>query len=176
MVTKAELASFWRERVTRIGETAKGVLGVRSKVQRTATIERARVFKAGPAGPRAKDRNSLEPITSHLGPGVTVTGRLDTTGVIHIDGRLIGHLTADRLAVGREGYVEGDIVANDARLGGRVKGNVYARNVTVGHTAKITGRIFHNAATVAKGAHIDGRMPWRPPAYFEKLDHLREAQ
>lgn len=113
---------------------------------------------------------------SHLGKALTVKGRLETTGIVHIDGHVNGQITADRLVIGAGGYVEGDIIANDVRIGGRFTGRIYARHVTLDGSADITGRIFHHTVTVAKGARIDGRMPWRPLNFFERLEHLREAQ
>ncbi|MGH6968881.1 MAG: bactofilin family protein, partial [Stellaceae bacterium] len=68
--------------------------------------------------------------TSHLGKALTVKGRLDTTGVLHIHGNVQGQITADRLVLAAGGSVEGDIVANDVRIGGRFTGRVFARNVT----------------------------------------------
>lgn len=115
-------------------------------------------------------------VPSHLGKALTIKGRLDTTGAIHIYGNVHGRITADRLVLGAVGYVEGDVVANDVRIGGRFAGRIFARNVTLDGSADVTGRIFHHTATVAKGARIDGRMPWRPLNYFERLEHLREAQ
>ncbi|HEV2263161.1 MAG TPA: polymer-forming cytoskeletal protein [Stellaceae bacterium] len=120
--------------------------------------------------------NGAEISASHLGKALTVKGRLETTGIVHIDGNVHGQITADRLVIGTGGYVEGDIVANDVRIGGRFTGRIYARHVTLDGSADITGRIFHHTVTVAKGARIDGRMPWRPLNFFERLEHLREAQ
>ncbi|MDE2165540.1 MAG: polymer-forming cytoskeletal protein [Alphaproteobacteria bacterium] len=113
---------------------------------------------------------------SHLGKALTIKGRLDSLGAVHVDGRVLGQIAADRLVVGAGGYVEGDIVANDVRIGGRFTGRIFARHVTLDSSADITGRVFHHTVTVAKGARIDGRMPWRPLNYFERLEHLREAQ
>jgi cytoskeletal protein CcmA (bactofilin family) len=113
---------------------------------------------------------------SHLGKALTIKGRLETIGVVHIYGTVNGQITADRLVIGAGSFVEGDIIANDVRIGGRFTGRIYARHVTLDGTADITGRIFHHTVTVAKGARIDGRMPWRPLNFFERLEHLREAQ
>ncbi len=46
----------------------------------------------------------------------------------------------------------------------------------IDETADVTGRIFHTTITVARGARVDGRMPWRPLSYFETLDELPETQ
>ncbi len=113
---------------------------------------------------------------SKLGKALTVKGVLDSDGEIHIHGSVLGRINADRLIVGSGGYVEGDVVARDVRIGGRLNGRVFAFNVTLDSSADVTGRIFHHTVTVARGARIDGRMPWRPLNYFESFDQPPETQ
>jgi cytoskeletal protein CcmA (bactofilin family) len=107
--------------------------------------------------------------TAHLGRALTVRGVLDTDGEVHVAGNVLGRINADRLVVTSSGYVEGDVVARDVRILGRFNGRVFAFSVTLDSTADIIGRIFHHIATVAKGARIEGRMPWRPLNYFESF-------
>lgn len=113
---------------------------------------------------------------SHLSKAIIVKGDLETDGEVHIHGRVMGQVCADRLVVGSSGYLEGDIIARDVRIEGRMAGRIFAVNVTLESAAEVTGRIFHNTITVAKGARIDARMPWRPPSYFETLEQLPEVR
>ena len=113
---------------------------------------------------------------SRLARSLIVRGRLDTDGELQVDGSVHGEINADRVVIGLDGDIEGDIVARDVHIGGRLIGRVFALNVTLDSSADITGRIFHNTVTVAKGARIEGRMPWRPPSYFEALDQLPETR
>lgn len=113
---------------------------------------------------------------SRIGTGLTITGSLETDGELHVHGKVQGSLCADRLVLARDGEVEGDIVARDARICGRVNGRVFALNVTVDSTADITGRIFHHTVEVARGARVDARMPWRPLNFFETLKQIPETQ
>jgi len=107
---------------------------------------------------------------------MTVKGILDTDGELHIHGRVQGSVRADYLLLAAEGDVEGDIVARDARICGRVTGRVFALNVTLDSTAEVKGRIFHHTVEVARGARVDARMPWRPLNFFETLEQLPETQ
>ncbi len=111
---------------------------------------------------------------SLLGKAFTVRGTLDTDGEVHVYGNVMGRINADVLVVGYDGYVEGDAVARDARIAGRLNGRLFAFNVTLDSSADITGRIFHHTVEVAKGARIEGRMPWRPLNYFQTLEQLPE--
>jgi cytoskeletal protein CcmA (bactofilin family) len=114
--------------------------------------------------------------TSHLAKASRVRGKVETDGEIHIHGIVLGEVRANRLVIAAGGYVEGDVVAWDARIGGQVNGRVFAFHVTIDSSADITGRIFHHIVEVEKGARVEGRMPWRPLNFFESLDQLPEAQ
>lgn len=127
------------------------------------------------AKPQANGREPLLPVSS-LGKSLTITGLLETDGELHIHGTVRGRINADRLVIASGGYVEGDIVARDAHIVGRLSGRIFAVNVTLASSADVTGRVFHSAITVERGAHIDARMPWRPPSYFETLDQLPETR
>jgi cytoskeletal protein CcmA (bactofilin family) len=128
-------------------------------------------------GAKAKPgREIAEQAPSHLGKALTVRGLIDTDGELHVHGYVLGRVNADRLVVGTSGYVEGDIVARDVQIEGRLNGRIFALNVAVEKTADITGRIFHHTVSVAFGARVDGRMPWRPLNYFETLDQLPETR
>jgi cytoskeletal protein CcmA (bactofilin family) len=115
-------------------------------------------------------------LASYLGTAFTATGFLDTDGDIYIHGRVFGRVCADRLVLVAGGYLEGDVVARDVQIGGRLTGRIFALNVTLDSSADVTGRIFHHEVTVAKGARVDARMPWRPPSYFESLQQLPEPR
>jgi cytoskeletal protein CcmA (bactofilin family) len=117
---------------------------------------------------------SVEPAPSHLGEAATANGYLDTDGDLHIDGKVFGRVCADRLVLGSGGFLDGDVVAREVHIEGRLTGRIFALSVTLDASAEVTGRIFHHEVTVAKGARIDARMPWRPPSYFETLTQLPE--
>jgi cytoskeletal protein CcmA (bactofilin family) len=114
--------------------------------------------------------------SSQVGRALKVTGTLDTEGDLYVHGTVFGRINADRVILGTEAVIEGDVVARDVHVEGRVNGRIFALNVTVESSANVTGRIFHNTVSVARGARIDGRMPWRPPNYFETLTQLPETR
>jgi cytoskeletal protein CcmA (bactofilin family) len=109
---------------------------------------------------------------SVLGRALRIRGRLDTLGEVHILGHVVGRINAGRLVLGVGGYVEGDIVAKEVLLCGRLDGRIFAFNVTIAPSAVLKGRVFHHIITVAKEAQIEGRMPWRPINFFETLRDL----
>ena len=119
-------------------------------------------------------RSIAELPLSRLSYGLTVRGILETEGDLQIDGKVFGRINADRLIVNEHGSVEGDVVAREVRIGGSFNGRVFAFSVEIESSADVRGRIFHHHVTVARGARIDGRMPWRPLNYFETFDQPPE--
>jgi cytoskeletal protein CcmA (bactofilin family) len=113
---------------------------------------------------------------SFLGPRTGVAGTLEVDGALVISGRVKGRITAQSLVIAAGGHVEGDIVAEEVVISGRLNGRVFAPTVRVEDGAEVEGRIFHTQVTVARGAHVAGRMPWRPISYFETLDKLPEIR
>lgn len=113
---------------------------------------------------------------SQIGRALKVTGTLDTDGELTVHGMVRGRINAERVILGTEASVEGDVVAREVHIEGHLNGRIFALNVTVESSANVTGRIFHNQVSVARGARIDGRMPWRPPQYFETLTQLPETR
>jgi cytoskeletal protein CcmA (bactofilin family) len=123
-----------------------------------------------------KTTEVLEPPSSHVGRGLRVTGVLDMEGDLTVAGEVSGRINATRVVLAPESNVEADVVAQEVHIEGRFSGRIFAVAVTVESSANVTGKIFHNTISVARGARIDGRMPWRPPSYFETLTQLPETR
>jgi cytoskeletal protein CcmA (bactofilin family) len=134
------------------------------------TVPPLRTFRIAPPATNA------ELPVSRLGEAFTVRGYLDTDGDLHVDGQVFGRVCADRLVIGEGGSIDGDVIARDVQVGGKLNGRIFALHVTLEASAEVTGRIFHHEIAVAKGARIDARMPWRPPSYFETLTQLPEIR
>lgn len=101
---------------------------------------------------------------------MTVRGTLDSTAEVRVHGVVLGDIKARKVTLCPDGYVEGNILAGEARIHGHLKGRAIARTVLIGDGATIQGKVFHHKIDVAKGMHIDARFPWRPVNYFEQFD------
>lgn len=115
--------------------------------------------------PAATDRPSV------LRQGLTIEGRLHSTGDVHLYGTVVGDIQARKVIVWPQGFVEGEIVAEEAHIHGQLRGRVVARTVVISESAEIEGQIFHHKIDLAKGAQVKGRLPWRPVNYFDDFDH-----
>lgn len=113
---------------------------------------------------------------SFLGPGVGIQGALEIDGELVVSGLVKGRIAALRLVIAANGSVEGDIIAAEVVINGRFNGRIFAPTVAIEASAEVEGKIFHTNVTVARGARVTGRMPWRPLSYFETLDKLPEIR
>jgi cytoskeletal protein CcmA (bactofilin family) len=119
---------------------------------------------------------ALQAPLSFIGPGVGINGVLEIDGELVIAGVVRGRIAATKLVIAAGGYFEGDVVAREVVIAGRLNGRVFAPTVAIDASANVEGRIFHTNVSVTQGARVNGRMPWRPVSYFETLDQLPEAR
>jgi cytoskeletal protein CcmA (bactofilin family) len=113
---------------------------------------------------------------SFVGSRVNIRGVLEVDGELIVSGLVQGRIAAVKLVIGAGGLVEGDVIAHEVVITGRLIGRVFAPTVAIEDGAEIEGRIFHTNVTVARGARVSGRMPWRPISYFETLTTLPEVR
>ncbi len=94
---------------------------------------------------------------SFIGPEVSVTGDIVTSGQLHIDGTVTGDVRCGSLSQGETGAVHGNIFAGEARLAGLVDGAVEAGTLALEPSARVTGDVLYEALSIATGAEVDGR-------------------
>lgn len=91
-----------------------------------------------------------------IGPGVTFTGDISSSGDIRIDGTIKGNVTCtSRVLVGPEGFVEGNVDCPQADVMGKIKGNVTAKDLLYMH-----GKAF------LEGDIYTAKLQVEPPAIF----------
>jgi cytoskeletal protein CcmA (bactofilin family) len=88
--------------------------------------------------------------------GTNVTGNVDCDGDILIDGTLRGSLRAQRLTVGLEGVIEGDVSADEVTVRGAVKGPIHARHIHLESGAEVEGDITTTTIAIDTGARLTG--------------------
>lgn len=95
---------------------------------------------------------------SIIAAGMTVSGDIESTGVVKVEGRVDGSIrSARQVLVGRQGIVHGDIETREAVIGGAVEGTITAsERVEVQATAAVQGDIVTRTIVVAEGGRING--------------------
>jgi cytoskeletal protein CcmA (bactofilin family) len=100
-----------------------------------------------------------------IATGTRVVGELDGTGVVKIEGTVVGTVRAERqVLVAKGGIIEGDILAREAVLGGEVRGSVQAgERVEVQEGAVVHGDITTKRLVVAEGGEVNGTITMGEP-------------
>ncbi len=111
--------------------------------------------------PTAKPMASNSATFSVIGADVTITGDIEASADLHVDGTVKGDLTCASLVQGESSHIEGAITAETARLSGHVKGTIAARNLVVLKSARIEGDVSYETLTIEQGAVVDGRFAMR---------------
>jgi cytoskeletal protein CcmA (bactofilin family) len=103
---------------------------------------------------------SRESVISIIGPGMRVVGDCETEGTLRIEGTVEGTVRAGKaVVVGKDGVVEGDIITQDAVIGGRVSGTVTAESrLELQATCLIDGEIRARRIKLDEGGKVNGKV------------------
>ena len=114
--------------------------------------------------------NRKNPLQNHtfdsiLGEGMVIDGRLKVTGSALIHGVVTGNIEASQeadmvvIGVGDSGRVQGNIIADQVMIGGRVMGDVVGRSrVELMSNAVVEGNLTYGNLVIDEGARVMGRM------------------
>jgi len=94
---------------------------------------------------------------SVIGPDVVIKGDIEASADLHVDGTINGDIKCASLVQGEASTIEGSIDAERARLSGKVKGTITARELVVLKSARIEGDVSYETLTIEQGAAVDGR-------------------
>ncbi len=102
--------------------------------------------------------NSDHP-TSFIAAGTILTGNIESSGDIRIDGVLKGNLVCKaKVVLGSEGIIEGDVHAGQADLMGKVDGKVCTNDLLyLRGNAAVTGDIHAVKLLIEPTANFNGQ-------------------
>jgi cytoskeletal protein CcmA (bactofilin family) len=103
-------------------------------------------------------RKISEEISGFLDKGTNVTGELEFSGTLRIDGNFHGSIsTGDVLVIGEHATVHADIKVGEVEVHGKVFGSIQSkRRVEIHPTGRIRGDIQTPVLVVSLGAVLDG--------------------
>ena len=93
---------------------------------------------------------------SVIAADVVIVGNITSQGGIQIDGTVRGTVEAALCIVGHDGVVEGNILADEAVVRGRVAGPIHGMHVDLQAGANVEGDVVNTSLSVEKGAQIHG--------------------
>jgi cytoskeletal protein CcmA (bactofilin family) len=111
-------------------------------------------------GNELKRRRTDQIPFSIIASDMTVTGDLETEGVIRVEGRVKGTVRVGSQVLVAEGAViEGDLHTQEAVIAGQVSGAIHARErVELQATALVTGDILTPRISIVEGARVTGEV------------------
>jgi cytoskeletal protein CcmA (bactofilin family) len=128
----------------------------------------------------ARATTALQPLqtTSSLSSDMTVVGKIVCKGVLKIYGLVEGEVSASKALIADGARIQGDIVAEELTVAGRVEGNIYSLRVKLQSIAVVEGDIYHRSLSMDEHARFEGcswpeNNPPEPRSYIEaeSLNH-----
>ena len=87
---------------------------------------------------------------------VTIEGNITTTGELHVDGTVYGAVRARSCVVDLNGFIHGEITADEVYIRGRVIGPIRGTHVNLYAGAQVEGDILNETISIENGANIYG--------------------
>lgn len=103
-------------------------------------------------------------IDTLIGKTARLSGDLEFAGGLHLDGQILGNVTAvpgtsSSLSVSESGSIEGAVEVPNVMLNGTVRGDIHARQrLVLGANARVEGNVSYGVIEMTLGAQIMGRL------------------
>jgi len=123
-------------------------------------------------------RKSESNVVGFLDRGTEVTGELQFSNTLRIDGSFHGSIVGkERLIIGEEAVVHADIKVGDIEIRGQVFGNVTVeRRAEVFATGRLRGDLCAAVVAIQAGAVFEGRSQMANPSNQSNLRETAIAQ
>jgi cytoskeletal protein CcmA (bactofilin family) len=96
--------------------------------------------------------------TSVIGKAVKITGQIESTEDVQIEGQVEGDVRGQTVTIGANARVKGTVYGETVEVAGTVEGKIEARKVIIAATGHMTGDVIHADIRIESGAFIDGHL------------------
>jgi len=97
-------------------------------------------------------------MASVISKALKITGELESTEDIQIDGQIEGDVRGVGVKIGQNAKVKGTVYGDEVELAGTIEGKIESKKVILTATARMTGDIWHQEIKVESGAYINGNL------------------
>ena len=124
--------------------------------QASATPARPQAYAQPISVPTPTTAGASSMSTSVISKALKITGQLESTENIQIDGQVDGDVKGVNVKIGNGARVKGTVSGEEVEVSGTVDGKVEAKKVILTGTARMTGDVMHDDIKIESGAYIDG--------------------
>ena len=97
-------------------------------------------------------------MASVISKALKITGELESTEDIQIDGQIEGDVRGVGVKIGQNARVKGTVYGDEVELAGTIEGRIESKKVVLAGTARMTGDIWHQEIKIESGAYISGNL------------------
>ena len=97
-------------------------------------------------------------MASVISKALKITGELESTEDIQIDGQIEGDVRGVGVKIGQNAKVKGTVYGEEVELAGTIEGRIEAKKVFISGTARVIGDVWHQDIRVESGAYINGNL------------------
>ena len=95
---------------------------------------------------------------SVISKALKITGELESTEDIQIDGQIEGDVRGVGVKIGQNAKVKGTVYGDEVELAGTIDGRIESKRVILAGTARMTGDVCHQDIKIESGAYINGNL------------------
>jgi cytoskeletal protein CcmA (bactofilin family) len=108
--------------------------------------------------PTSHPKKTGEFMVSVISKALKITGELESTEDIQIDGQIEGDVRGVGVKIGQNAKVKGTVYGDEVELSGTIEGKIESKKVVLTGTARMTGDVWHQDIKIESGAYIDGSL------------------
>ena len=107
----------------------------------------------------AKSYEAPAQSANQIGPGTKISGNIETTEGIRIDGEIEGNIVSKgKVVIGTKGKVKGEVNCLNSEIEGVIEGKVFVKELlSLKATSKLFGDIQTTKLTIEPGAVFTGK-------------------
>ena len=96
--------------------------------------------------------------SSVIGADIRITGNIEATVDLLIEGKVEGDVKCQTLLLGEESEIKGNINAERVRVSGSVMGSIETRDLAIEVTGNVVGDVTYTRLKVSPGGALEGNM------------------
>ena len=101
----------------------------------------------------------MEKLKSFLGDSSEMKGELSSSGILRLDGTVVGSVRADEVILSETASIEGEVAAGKITVVGKIKGTLRADDVVeIQAKGYVEGNIVTKRFVMASGGRFNGRI------------------